>query len=220
MQMNGCGCIPPKPSKNDCCCKDGILCVIDWLYKDFLVKPTGGNCIESGTLKYYPVLKKAGGSDENIPNVIYNIPYPTPDVLPIYIKESEEPPYDGNKTFLSVCKINAFEFKFKSEACEIQKDREINTLFSKIKCVSPKSCCCTNGLVEYLFRARDFLDQNIDAHVVLSTEKESFRGNKFVAINSETVWLKNTEATPSTYYVVSLCELVGITQKIEPFPAG
>ena len=32
MYNNGC-CTPPSPRRDNCCCKDGIICAIDWFSK-------------------------------------------------------------------------------------------------------------------------------------------------------------------------------------------
>lgn len=212
MYQNSC-CPPPTHKKDDCCCKDGMLCALDWFYQDFLVKPTGNNCIEPGTLKYYPILPELPGPIA-ISNTIYNIPYITPDIVPVYIENLGEP-YDGDITYLNICKLHGFEFELKDAACETIKEADITSKFSKIRYTSSNGCCCKNGTLEYLLKARDFLlNPPATNLVILSTPANSFAVTQILAINSDAIWAKNVVTTPSaktTYYVLSLCEIIGIT---------
>lgn len=224
MYQNGGCCIPQSVNKkDDCCCKNGILCALDWFYQDFLLK--GQKCIID--LKYYPTLQNFNqfitGTKVNksIPNTIYNIPYITQDIIPIYTTTPVDEPYKGDITYLNICKIEGFEFKINSTNCSaISKESDIASRFSKISYSSPCGCCCKNGTLEYLLKAKDFL-LNLSTgtinSVVLSTQTNSFEVTQIIAINSETVWAKNTKTLDNnnlpitTYYILSLCELIGIT---------
>ncbi|MCR8744603.1 hypothetical protein [Romboutsia lituseburensis] len=223
MYQNG-GCCTPQ-SKNinsECCCKNGILCALDWFYQDFLLK--GQKCIKD--LKYYPILPNFNqfitGTeiDKPISNIIYNIPYITQDIVPIYTNTPVDEPYKGNITYLNICKIEGFEFKINSTNCTaITKESDIASRFCKISYSSPCGCCCKNGTLEYLLKAKDFLlnvpSGTLDS-VVLSTQNNSFEVTQILAVNPDTVWAKNDKTldnnTPvTTYYVLSLCELIGIS---------
>ncbi len=213
-QKSGC-CMLPNNKKDDCCCKDGILCALDWFFQDFLVKPTNRNCIETGTLKYYPKLQDLSTSP--ISNIIYNIPYITTDIVPIYIDSYIVEPYTGDISYLNICKLYGFEFQI-SSTCTVMKEADITSRFCKIHYSSSNGCCCKNGTLEYLLKARDFLlNLPTTNSVILSTPANSFRVTKILAINSDTVWAKNIVIDPITgdpttiYYVLSLCELIGIT---------
>lgn len=211
MENNGC-CAPP-PRRDDCCCKDGILCALDFFYQDFLLASSSNSCIVSGSLKYYPIAPPVSinGTTVQIPNTIYGIPYISQDIVPVY-------PYTGNRddvNYLSTCKINGFEFKVSSDACATTIESKITYSFNKIRYTSPNSCCCKNGLIEYLLKAKDFLltppDQNA---VYVSVPNKSFTFTQILAINKDTVWGKyvdpSTTPATTTYYVVSLCEIEGI----------
>lgn len=209
-ENNGC-CTPPQ-KKDDCCCKYGILCALDFFYQDFLVTGTGNNCIATGTLQYYPLLPPviSGTTQTQIPNTIFGIPYITQDIVPVF-------PYTGDKddiTYLNLCKLQAFEFQVNTP-CAGSIDSIISLNFSKVRYTSPKSCCCKNGLIEYLLKAKDFLLTPPNNNVVyISTPSNTFAFTQILAINKDTVWGKNVvvdTTTTTTYYVVSLCEIVGIT---------
>lgn len=225
MYNNGC-CTPPLPKKDECCCKDGIICALDWFFQDFLSVPS---IIEPKTLKYYPKLESIYSQD--IPNIIYGIPYISPDIVPIYINEptgGPTAPYCGDITYLNICEIEGFEFQLKSSlpvgVTKQSIESSISTRFSKIKYCSPNNCCCKNGLIEYLLKGRDFLTNpcpcgtgaSTDVSVTISTCKKSYNITNILAINQDTVWAK--EDIPSTgtptktvYYVISLCKIVGLT---------
>ncbi len=218
---NGC-CTPPVRHNHDCSCKDGMLCALDWFFQDFLLKPTDNNCIT--TLYYYPqlpsLLPVPPAIDPTIvPNLIYNIPYLTSDIVPVYTDEccAVGVPYQGDITYLNICKLNGFEFTLK-DTCKLQKESDIQSRFSKIKFCSPSSNCCKNGILESLLKARDFLlqDETGLSSVILSNYSNSFRIKNILAINSDTVWAKidtvDALLNPITkYYVISICELIGIT---------
>lgn len=218
MYNNGC-CTPPIQRRDDCCCKDGIICALDWFFQDFLSVPP---IIKSGTLKYYPELV-------NVANIIYGIPYISPDIAPIYINEptgAPTDPYCGDITYLNICEIEGFEFELELPVgvARTTIESNITTRFSKIKYCAPNNCCCKNGLMEYLLKARDFLANpcpcgtgaSTDVSVTISTCKKSYNVTDILAINQDTVWAK--EDIPSTgtptqtiYYVISLCKIIGLT---------
>lgn len=220
MYNNGC-CTPPVPIRNDCCCKDGIICALDWFFQDFLSVPSK---IEPETLKYYPELM-------GISNIIYGIPYVSPDIVPIYIDEptGESPtdPYCGDITYLNICEIEGFEFQLSTTlptgVSQTTIESSITTRFSKIKYGSPNACCCKNGLMEYLLKARDFLNNpcvcgtgaSTDVSVTISTSDRNYNITDILAINQDTVWAKETTLsdgeTTTVYYVISLCKIIGLT---------
>lgn len=208
------GCCTPPPKRDDCCCKDGILCALDFFYQDFLAASASSNCIKSESLKYYPILPpvKVDTLQIIIPNTIYGIPYIAPDIVPVF-------PYPSNRddiSYLNTCKINAFEFQVDNSTrpCT-DMDNKITYTFSKIRYTSPKSCCCKNGLIEYLLKAKDFLLPYTNGNAVyISTPDNTFTFTQILAINKDTVWGKNVvlDDNPTTiYYVISLCEIIGIT---------
>lgn len=216
MYNNGC-CIPPSPKRDDCCCKDGIICALDWFFQDFL---STSSIIKEETLKYYPVLV------EN-KNTIYGIPYISPDIVPVYIQEptgTPTDPYCGDITYLNICEIEGFEFELKDEVVSSMIDNNITTRFSKIKYSSPNKCCCKNGLMEYLLKGRDYLNNpctcgeviSTDVSITISTCKKNYNVTDILAINSDTVWAKENipstgEPTQTIYYIISLCKIVGLT---------
>lgn len=207
-QNYGC-CTPPYAKKDECCCKDGIICALDFFYQDSLSIPS---CITN--LKYYPELPAIDGV--TIPNTIFQIIYITPDIVVTYPDDTKE-----DTVYLSICKLNGFQFNIDSlEGCQ-SKEMQIISKFNKIKYVSPNGCCCKSGVLEYLLKARDFLELNHETRsVILSTTTNSFRVNYLIAINPETVWGKyvtNGVNPTTTYYVLSLCEIEGITLDNQPF---
>ena len=223
MYNNGC-CTPPIPRRDDCCCKGGIVCALDWFFQDFLSIPP---IIQKGTLKYYPQLPDI--YTQGISNIIYGIPYISPDIVPVYISEptgTPKDPYCGDITYLNICEIEGFEFQLELPTGVTRPSIEssISSRFSKIKYCSPNSCCCKNGLMEYLLKARDFLTNpcpcgtvvSTDVSVTISTCKKSYNVTDILAINQDVVWAK--EDIPSTgtptqtvYYVISLCKIIGLT---------
>ncbi len=213
MYYNNNCCLPPKPKKDYCSCKEGILCALDWFYQNSI---STSPCIAPDTLMYYPVLPTITNDNPTtpIPNIIKKIPYLTQDVVPVYIDDlptDPEVPYTGDITYLNLCKIHGFSFQLDS-TCSSQKEADISTRFSKFKLGPLDSNCCKNGVIEYLHRANDFLlDPNsLGSTVILSTTSVSFRVTQILAINSDTVWAKYANTT-ITYYVLSICELEGIT---------
>lgn len=204
MYQNNCCCTPPYNKKDDCCCKDGMLCALDWFYQDFL---STTQCITN--VKYYPEIPKF--NNQSIPNDIKDILYITPDIVPIYTDNTK-----NDLTYLNICKINGFEFQInKNNSNCTFKDSDIINRFNKVRYVSPKSCCCKNGVLEYLLKAREFLQSppNVNA-VILSTPTNSFKITDILAINPDTVWAKNVTTTPTAstiYYILSLCEITSIT---------
>lgn len=207
-------CIPPTPRKEERCCKDGIICALDYFYQDFL---STTQTIEAGSLSYYPKL-------EDVSNIIYNIPYITPDIVPVYITEitNLKDSYCGDITNLNICGIEGFQFQFTENVVKTIKEADITTRFSRVRYVSPKNCCCKNGLIEHLLKARDFLinpdicnGQTLTGSVILSTVTNSFTVSGILAINTDTVWAKydvpNSSPQQTIYYVISLCKLLGIT---------
>lgn len=204
-ENNGC-CAPPQ-KKDDCCCKDGILCALDFFYQDFLVAPTGNNCITNGSLKYYPALTNVAPVTSNI---IYGIPYIAPEIVPVYISSSNK----DDITYLNICKIHGFEFKLK-DGCTSKIETLIRDRFTKIKYCSPKNCCCKNGVIEYLVKGKAFLETPpLGNAIIISTSTESFKVDKIIAINPDTVWasgITNADSAQTTYYVLSICEISGIT---------
>lgn len=221
------GCCPTTPPKNnDCSCKDGMLCALDWFFQDFLLRQTDNNSINA--LFYYPKLNDLMPIPPNtqniqIPNLIFYIPYLTSDIVPVYINEyTKGEPYTGNITYLNICKLNGFFFTFKDSANKSQKENDIITRFSKLA-YCKNNTCCKNGVIESLLRARDFLlqDETGEYIVLLSNSTNSFRINNIIAINSDTVWAKYTFVSdqPITYYyVLSICDLSGITLVKTPIP--
>ncbi|MEG0181051.1 MAG: hypothetical protein RR657_04110 [Peptostreptococcaceae bacterium] len=211
-QNNGC-CTPPYPKKDDCCCKDGIICALDLFYQDFL---STTQCFKE--IKYYPSLPTfdVGGTIKIIPNTITDILYITPDIVPIYTDDTKE-----DLTYLNICKINGFEFTIDTTntSCNF-KDTDITNRFNKVRYVSPKSCCCKNGILEYLLKTREFLQTPPKVNAaIISTSTNSFKITDILAINPDTLWAKNVITDPTastTYYVLSLCEITGIT--LDKFP--
>ena len=218
-QNSGC-CTPPNRKQDNCNCKDGILCALDWFYQDCLL--SGNACLKD--IKYYPQLPSIYdfNVDEPISNTIYNIPYITQDIVPIYTSTPISEPYTGNITYLNVCKIDGFEFKIRDGCSATRIESDICIRFSKISFCSPSSNCCKNGTMEFLLKAKDFLlnlPTTATQYVTLSTSTKSYRATQILAINNDTVWFKDTCTFDScdsafagtTYYVLSLCELIGIT---------
>lgn len=213
-QNHGC-CTPPYSKKDDCCCKDGIICALDWISRKMIEQSTGTNnngCISE--LYYYPVLPQIDETD--ISNEIGKIIYITPDILVATLKGGR---LNGDTIYLNLCELTALEFRL-SENCNENIDVEIQSRFNKIKYVSPKSCCCKNGVLEYLLNARNALPSttgtttNISG-VIISTNDNSFVVYEILAINPDTVWAKgrvviDADTTIDTYYVISLCDIVGI----------
>ena len=227
MYNNGC-CTPPSPRRENCCCKDGIICALDWFFQDFLLKEN--TCIKTGSLMYYPRLspvqvlpqQNINPTQEPISNIIYNIPFITQEIVPVYITEQKSGSYIGDITYLNICKLHGFQFELNDD-CKRSKESDIISRFSKIKYSSPNNCCCKNGILEFLLKARDFLTNpcsdpvDSNASVILSTSDNSFRITQILAINSDTVWAKNeipklgSSPAKTIYYVLSLCEIIGIT---------
>lgn len=218
-QNCGC-CTPPNRKKDNCSCKDGILCALDWFYQDFLLK--GNGCLTS--IKYYPELPSMPDftTDEPISNTIYNIPYITQDIVPIYTTTPATEPYNGNIIYLNICKLDGFEFKVKDNCVASRIESDICLRFSKISYSSINCNCCKNGTMEFLLKAKDFLlnlPTDTAQYVTLSTLTKSYRATQILAINNDTVWFKDTCTLDScdsgfagtTYYILSLCELIGIT---------
>lgn len=218
-----CGCYtPPNHKKDNCSCKDGMLCALDWFYQDFLLK--GNSCLTS--IKYYPELPNFYDCTQGntITNTIYNIPYITQDIVPVYTSIPATEPYTGDITYLNICKLDGFEFKIRNN-CDIYKiENDICLRFSKISYSSINCNCCKNGTMEFLLKAKDFLlnlPTDTAQYVTLSTSTKSYRATQILAINNDTIWFKNTctsetdssetTAPVTTYYVLSLCELIGIT---------
>lgn len=214
------GCyVPPIPPRDDCCCKEGITCALDWFFQDFLSTTPK---IAEGSLQYFPVL---GPSDNPLSNIIYGIPYISPDIVPTYVTPpagGAAAPYCGDITYLNICEIEGFSFQLNPDnQNSATTANEIQTRFSKIKYVSPSICCCKNGLMEYLLKAKDFLTnpcicqegQGSDVSVTIYTCKNSYTATSILAINPDTVWVQNVvsgETPTTTYYVISLCKIVGI----------
>lgn len=226
MYNNGC-CTPPSSRKDNCCCKDGIICALDWFFQDFLLKEK--TCIKTGSLMYYPKASSVQVSPQStnptlqpISNIIYNIPFITQEVVPVYTSQQKSGPYVGDITYLNICKLHGFQFELNGN-CKSSKESEITSRFSKIKYISPNNCCCKNGILEFLLKARDFLTNPCSEpvgsgdSVILSTSSNSFRVTQILAINPDTVWAKNeipkSDYNPAKtiYYVLSLCEVIGIT---------
>lgn len=203
MYSNNCCCTPP-PRRDYCSCKEGIACALDWFYQDLL--SSGSSSIVSGSLKYYPKLT-------DIKNTIYAIPFISPDIVPVYIDSTD--PTTSNLSYLSLCQLSGFEFQL-NDTYKIAKENDIISRFSKICYTSPDSCCKT-GLMEYLLKTKQFLTDNVATNpiaIISVNSNQNFTVDTILAINKDTVWAKRTVTTPSvstTYYIISLCEIIGIT---------
>ena len=202
-------CFYPFNKAIPCSCKDGMLCALDWFFQDFLLKPSGNNKIES--LFYYPKFP-------TVSNTIYNIPYLTNDIVPVYIDPyntnnpgDDKTAYNGDIAYLNICKLDGFKFTLKPDKTSVESD--IQTRFSKIKYCQPSANCCKNGILESLLKARDFLESPYS--VTISNNSGDFVITSILAVNSDTVWAKfNGEVDGEVvvcYYVFSNCEIIGIT---------
>ena len=135
MYNNGC-CTPPSPRRDNCCCKDGIICALDWFFQDFLLKEN--RCIKTGSLMYYPRLSPVqvlpltniNPTLEPISNIIYNIPFITQEIVPVYITEQKSGSYIGDITYLNICKLHGFQFELNGD-CKSSKESDIISRFSK-----------------------------------------------------------------------------------------